>query len=185
MVLECGGRGGVSQPAHRQGQSIPIAEMGKRLKEIPKRSTVVAYCRGRTACLRRCSVLLRKHGYEALRLRTGFPEWKVRGLPIERTSCTAVKKSIDTRDSQKWLASGKPVTVLDIRTDEDRAQWSIPGVYHRRLQRTQGRKARCACRCRDSQKHSGCDICNMGRVSQGAAQALQRAVFEASSLEGE
>ena len=64
-------------------QSIPITELEKRLKEIPKRSIVVAYCRGPYCVFADDAVsLLRKHGYEALRLRTGFPEWKMQGLPI-------------------------------------------------------------------------------------------------------
>ena len=29
-----------------------------------------------------------------------------------------------------WLAQHKPVTVLDVRTQEDRDQWSIPGSIH-------------------------------------------------------
>ena len=64
-------------------QSIPIADLEKRLREIPKRSTVVAYCRGPYCVFADEAVaLLRKHGYAALRLQTGFPEWKMQGLPI-------------------------------------------------------------------------------------------------------
>jgi hypothetical protein len=36
---------------------------------------------------------------------------------------TAMNKSIDTETLTQWLAGGKPVTVLDIRTEEDRV-WS-------------------------------------------------------------
>jgi rhodanese-related sulfurtransferase/DNA-binding transcriptional ArsR family regulator len=64
-------------------QSIPVAELAKRLKEIPKRSTIVAYCRGPYCVFADGAVaLLRKHGYEAFRLQAGFPEWKMQGLPI-------------------------------------------------------------------------------------------------------
>jgi rhodanese-related sulfurtransferase len=64
-------------------ESIPMAELEKRLKEIPKRSTIVAYCRGPYCVFADDAVgLLRKHGYEAFRLQTGFPEWKMQGLPI-------------------------------------------------------------------------------------------------------
>jgi rhodanese-related sulfurtransferase/DNA-binding transcriptional ArsR family regulator len=63
--------------------SIPITELERRLKEIPKRSTVVAYCRGPYCVFADDAVsLLRKRGYEAVRLLTGFPEWKMAGLPI-------------------------------------------------------------------------------------------------------
>jgi rhodanese-related sulfurtransferase len=63
--------------------SIPITELEKRLKEIPKGSTVVAYCRGPYCVFADDAVsLLQKYGYEALRLQAGFPEWKMQGLPI-------------------------------------------------------------------------------------------------------
>lgn len=64
-------------------QSIPITALERRLKEISRRSTIVAYCRGPYCVFADDAVsLLRKHGYEALRLQTGFPEWKMQGLPI-------------------------------------------------------------------------------------------------------
>ncbi|HUQ95439.1 MAG TPA: metalloregulator ArsR/SmtB family transcription factor [Bryobacteraceae bacterium] len=64
-------------------QSVPIAELEKRLKEIPKGSTVVAYCRGPYCVFADDAVsLLRQHGYDALRLKSGFPEWKMQGLPV-------------------------------------------------------------------------------------------------------
>ena len=37
---------------------------------------------------------------------------------------------IDRDTLRQWLDTGQPVTVLDIRTDEDRAQWAIPGSLH-------------------------------------------------------
>jgi rhodanese-related sulfurtransferase len=53
--------------------SIPIAELEKRLKEIPKWSAVIAYRRGPYCVFADEAVSLRcRLGYEALRLRTGF-----------------------------------------------------------------------------------------------------------------
>jgi rhodanese-related sulfurtransferase len=64
-------------------RSIPFDVLQRRLKEIPKRITVVAYCRGPYCVFADDAVaLLRKHGYHALRLQTGFPDWKIQGLPI-------------------------------------------------------------------------------------------------------
>jgi len=64
-------------------KSIPVDELAKRLKELPKRTTVVAYCRGPYCVFADDAVaLLRKRGYNAIRLDTGFPEWKMQGLPI-------------------------------------------------------------------------------------------------------
>ena len=39
-------------------------------------------------------------------------------------------KQIDAETLREWLESQQPVTVLDIRTNEDRAQWAIPGSVH-------------------------------------------------------
>jgi rhodanese-related sulfurtransferase/DNA-binding transcriptional ArsR family regulator len=65
-------------------RSIPVSELESRLKEIPKRSTIVAYCRGPYCVFADEAVsLLRRHGYDALRLQTGFPEWRMQGLPVE------------------------------------------------------------------------------------------------------
>lgn len=64
--------------------SIPIGELSKRLKELPKRTEIIAYCRG-PFCVyadEAVSILL-KAGYKANRLNEGFPDWKLENLPIE------------------------------------------------------------------------------------------------------
>jgi rhodanese-related sulfurtransferase/DNA-binding HxlR family transcriptional regulator len=64
-------------------RSVPIAELGRRLKEIPKSRQVVAYCRGRYCVFADEAVrTLRRKGYRALRLEEGFPEWREEGLPV-------------------------------------------------------------------------------------------------------
>jgi glyoxylase-like metal-dependent hydrolase (beta-lactamase superfamily II) len=37
------------------------------------------------------------------------------------------KRQIGVDTLRKWLDEGRPVTILDVRTDRDRADWSIPG----------------------------------------------------------
>jgi rhodanese-related sulfurtransferase len=37
---------------------------------------------------------------------------------------------IDVATLQNWLEQKRDVVVLDVRTDEDREQWSIPGSSH-------------------------------------------------------
>lgn len=65
-------------------RSIPVAELGKRLREVPKSSEVVAYCRGPYCVFAHDAVrLLRRRGYRAVRLEDGFPEWEAAGLPVE------------------------------------------------------------------------------------------------------
>jgi rhodanese-related sulfurtransferase len=66
--------------------SIPIEELSKRLKALPKRGEVVAYCRGPFCVYAdEAVVMLRKSGYKATRLEVGFPDWKLQELPIEVT----------------------------------------------------------------------------------------------------
>ena len=83
-------------------------------------------------------------------------------------------KSIDTATLRKWLSTGQPVTVLDIRADEDRSQWSIPGSLHIDAYKDlkEGRPGPLA----DALLPKAAPvvtICNMGRVSQTAADVLR------------
>jgi ArsR family transcriptional regulator len=64
--------------------NIPLAQLERRLAELPADREIVAYCRGPWCVLSFEAVaLLRHRGYRARRLEDGFPEWKVAGLPIE------------------------------------------------------------------------------------------------------
>lgn len=64
--------------------NIPIHELEKRLKELPRRREVIAYCRGPYCLMSYDAVsLLRKKGRKARRLEAGLPEWRAAGLPIE------------------------------------------------------------------------------------------------------
>jgi rhodanese-related sulfurtransferase len=66
-------------------RSLPLAELRKRLNELPKDKPVVAYCRGPFCMMAKDAVtLLQKRGYRALRLEDGVAEWRARGLPIEQ-----------------------------------------------------------------------------------------------------
>ena len=64
--------------------NIPINELEKRLRELPKRREVIAYCRGPFCLMSYEAVdLLRKKGMKARRLQDGMPEWRIAGLPVE------------------------------------------------------------------------------------------------------
>jgi rhodanese-related sulfurtransferase/DNA-binding transcriptional ArsR family regulator len=64
--------------------SIPLAELAKRIAELPPGRRVVAYCRGPYCVLAAEAVaLLRKRGVEARRLSVGYPEWRDAGHPVE------------------------------------------------------------------------------------------------------
>ncbi len=63
--------------------SIPVAQLKRRLREIPKGREVVAYCRGPYCVYSVEAVeILRKHGYKARRTDEGLPEWRAGGLPV-------------------------------------------------------------------------------------------------------
>ena len=64
--------------------SIPLAELEQRLKELPRKSDVVAYCRGPYCAFAPEAVReLRSRGYRARPLEGGLPEWAAAGLPVE------------------------------------------------------------------------------------------------------
>jgi rhodanese-related sulfurtransferase/DNA-binding transcriptional ArsR family regulator len=64
--------------------SVPIDELERRLRQLPKGKEYVAYCRGPYCVYAdRAVEVLRKHGRNARRLLDGFPEWKAAGLPVE------------------------------------------------------------------------------------------------------
>lgn len=64
--------------------SMPMGELQKRLRELPKKKEYVAYCRGPYCVYAdRAVELLRASGRRARRMSGGFPEWKAAGLPIE------------------------------------------------------------------------------------------------------
>jgi rhodanese-related sulfurtransferase/DNA-binding transcriptional ArsR family regulator len=63
--------------------NVPLRELARRLRGLPKSREVVAYCRGPYCVLAFEAVaLLRKHGFKVRRLEDGYPEWKAAGLPV-------------------------------------------------------------------------------------------------------
>lgn len=66
--------------------SIPLAELERRLKQVPKNLEIVAYCRGPYCAFAPEAIrVLIKRGYKARQLEDGFPEWSAAGLPTERS----------------------------------------------------------------------------------------------------
>lgn len=62
--------------------NIPLRELARRLRELPRNREIVAYCRGPYCVLAFEAVaLLRERGFKVRRLEDGFPEWKAAGLP--------------------------------------------------------------------------------------------------------
>ena len=69
----------------RGAKSVPITELRRQLRALPKSTEIVAYCRGPYCVYADDAVReLTRKGYQARRLAEGFPEWKRAGLPIEQ-----------------------------------------------------------------------------------------------------
>lgn len=67
--------------------SVPLPEISKRIRELPKRKEIVAYCRGPYCVMASQAVsMLRKHGFKARRLDEGVADWKLRGLRLRNGS---------------------------------------------------------------------------------------------------
>jgi rhodanese-related sulfurtransferase len=65
--------------------SVPVAELPRRLRELPRRKEIVAYCRGPYCVFAVSAVeLLRRRGYRARRLIEGIPGWRARGYRIDQ-----------------------------------------------------------------------------------------------------
>src|SRR5262249_49590051 len=73
-------------PAPSAGaRALPVDELKRLLKHLPKRRGGVASCRGPFCVFADEAVLmLRRNGYRARRLDVGFPDWKAAGLPTAR-----------------------------------------------------------------------------------------------------
>jgi len=76
------------EPEFRAGhiagaRSVPVSELRRNLRALPKDVKVVAYCRGPYCVYADDAVReLNRRGYRAQRLEDGYPEWKQAGLPV-------------------------------------------------------------------------------------------------------
>ena len=63
--------------------SVPLETLSAMIKTLPKNKVYIAYCRGPLCVFADDAVsILNKKGYKAKRLEEGFPDWKLKGLPI-------------------------------------------------------------------------------------------------------
>jgi glyoxylase-like metal-dependent hydrolase (beta-lactamase superfamily II)/rhodanese-related sulfurtransferase len=96
-----------------------------------------------------------------------------------------MSKAIETNTLRDWLESRQPVTVLDVRSDEDRAQWAIPGSLH--INAYEALKAGQPGALADAilpRDRPVITVCNAGRVSQTAAAILGDRGLDARTLVG-
>jgi rhodanese-related sulfurtransferase len=74
-------------------RSIPLPELRKRLRELPKNREIVAYCRGRYCVMALEAVeLLREAGYRAHRMEYSVRDWRARGWRVEKASSGDIQR---------------------------------------------------------------------------------------------
>ena len=77
--------------------SVPVGELADRLRELPKRKEIVAYCRGPYCVMAVTAIeLLRQRGYRARRLIESLPAWRARGYPVDNDPARSEPASIET-----------------------------------------------------------------------------------------
>jgi rhodanese-related sulfurtransferase len=60
--------------------SLPVEALPAQLESLPRDRQIVAYCRGRYCLFADEAVaILRQHGFDAVRLDGGWPEWRAEG----------------------------------------------------------------------------------------------------------
>jgi glyoxylase-like metal-dependent hydrolase (beta-lactamase superfamily II) len=94
-------------------------------------------------------------------------------------------KQIDTETLRDWLEAHEPVTVLDIRTDDERAQWAIPGSLH--VNAYEALKSGHAGKLENLPLPADrpvVTVCGGGKTSMTAADVLAERGFDARSLTG-
>ena len=64
--------------------SIPYDQLASRFDELPKNKEIIAYCRGPFCVFADdASEFLLRNNFKSKRLKEGYPDWKLKGLPIE------------------------------------------------------------------------------------------------------
>jgi glyoxylase-like metal-dependent hydrolase (beta-lactamase superfamily II)/rhodanese-related sulfurtransferase len=96
-----------------------------------------------------------------------------------------VPRHTDAETLRTWLEEKRPVTVVDVRSDEDREQWSIPGSLH--INAYDALKAGERSVLSDAQLPTDrpvVTVCNLGKMSDRAADELSRRGLNVFSLAG-
>jgi len=64
--------------------SVPLADLKRRLSELPRKGEIVAYCRGPYCVMSVEAVsVLRAAGFKAVRMEDGVADWRARKWPVE------------------------------------------------------------------------------------------------------
>lgn len=75
--------------------SMPLAELKKRIAELPKHTVIAAYCRGPYCVLAMEAVgLLSAKGFHSFRLEDGVQDWRARGFAVVAGSADRPSPSV-------------------------------------------------------------------------------------------
>jgi len=93
--------------------------------------------------------------------------------------------TISVETLRTWLEEGRPVTILDVRPTDERAEWAIPGSFHSDAYRALNDHDPTALATVDvPDEQLVVTVCAAGRTSQLAAERLAARGVQALSLEG-
>jgi glyoxylase-like metal-dependent hydrolase (beta-lactamase superfamily II) len=96
-----------------------------------------------------------------------------------------VTKQVETEMLRQWLDTQRPVTVIDVRAEEDYRQWAVPGSLHvNAYEALRGGQPGALAVVDLPRDRPVVTVCNAGRVSQTAAAVLSERGFDARSLTG-
>jgi glyoxylase-like metal-dependent hydrolase (beta-lactamase superfamily II) len=96
-----------------------------------------------------------------------------------------MRNYMDAETLRSWLDERRPVTVVDVRTHDDRQQWSIPGSIH--IDAYEALKAGKPSALSDAELPADrpiVTVCNVGKMSERAADELSRRGLDALTLAG-
>ena len=92
---------------------------------------------------------------------------------------------IEAETLRGWLEAKRPVVVIDVRTEADREQWSIPGSIHVDVyEALKASQATALSQMRFAAGVPVVTVCGMGKMSERAAEELGARNIPAFSLAG-
>lgn len=92
---------------------------------------------------------------------------------------------IDADTLRRWLAEGRPLTILDVRPAEQRAEWAIPGSVHADVyEAIKAGNAAAVQALSLPQDVPVVAVCALGRTSRKAAEILGKKGMQTYSLAG-
>lgn len=98
---------------------------------------------------------------------------------------TTEQSTVDVHTLSSWLEQKKPVTILDIRPESERAEWSIPGSTHvDAYVRLKANDSTALDEIMLDRSIPVVTVCAAGKTSLKAAELLRLQGYEVYSLEG-